>query len=182
MSLVVPAAPRLSSTCMQGFDAIIKGKHLAGHEAAHKAAMKKYNLSQDGGGTSGKAGQVRALPAGQRTIIHDGVQACRCRSGYRVQGTGQPAGGCLRVKLDSLLAWPVLQQQQKPVCCVMLLQDQPELRFAQPSKKAKLSADDQPVSYRWNWVGVLLCGYYIAAAIYYFLMRATRTLNIGYTG
>jgi hypothetical protein len=65
---------------------------------------------------------------------------------------------------------------------VLLSQDQPELRFAQPSKKAKPSDDAQPVSYRWNWIGVLLCAYYVAAAIYYFIIRATRTLNIGYTG
>jgi hypothetical protein len=40
---------------LQGFDQIIKGKHLHGHEAAHKATMKKYNISSDGG----KGGEVR---------------------------------------------------------------------------------------------------------------------------
>lgn len=59
---------------------------------------------------------------------------------------------------------------------------QPELRFAQPSKKVKPPPEAQPVTYQWNWIGILLCGYYIAAAIYYFIIRATRTLNIGYTG
>mgnify|MGYP001807635136 CR=1 FL=1 len=62
------------------------------------------------------------------------------------------------------------------------LQPQGELRFAQPSKKAKPPADSQPVTYQWNWIGCLLCGYYVAAAIYYFIIRASRTLNIGYTG
>jgi hypothetical protein len=62
------------------------------------------------------------------------------------------------------------------------LQPQADLQFAKPSKKVKPPAEAQPVSYQWNYIGCLLCGYYIAAAIYYFFIRATRTLNIGYTG
>jgi hypothetical protein len=36
-------------------------------------------------------------------------------------------------------------------------------------------------THRWNWAGILLCAYFMAAAVYYFVIRATRTLNIGYT-
>lgn len=42
---------------LQGFDQIIKGKYLHGHEAAHKATMKKYNISEEAA-AGGKAGQV----------------------------------------------------------------------------------------------------------------------------
>ncbi|KAF6266301.1 glycosyltransferase like family 2-domain-containing protein [Scenedesmus sp. NREL 46B-D3] len=34
---------------------------------------------------------------------------------------------------------------------------------------------------RWSWSGLAIFLYFIAAAVYYFLIRATRTLNIGYT-
>lgn len=58
---------------------------------------------------------------------------------------------------------------------------QPEPRYAQPSRKQKPPPEAQPVAYGWNPVGVLLLLYYLGAALYYFWVRATRTLNIGYT-
>jgi hypothetical protein len=34
--------------CCQGFESIIKGKYLSGHDKAHKATIQKYNISTDG--------------------------------------------------------------------------------------------------------------------------------------
>jgi hypothetical protein len=63
----------------------------------------------------------------------------------------------------------------------MRLHAQPEPRYAQPSKKVKPPPEEQLVAYRYNWVGILLVAYFIGAAAYYFFIRATRTLNIGFT-
>jgi hypothetical protein len=40
---------------------------------------------------------------------------------------------------------------------------------------------DPVIVKRWSWSGLAIFLYFIAAAVYYFLIRATRTLNIGYT-
>lgn len=45
---------------LQGLDQIIKGKYLHGHEAAHKATLKKYNISEEAA-AGGKTPQVRGL-------------------------------------------------------------------------------------------------------------------------
>jgi cellulose synthase/poly-beta-1,6-N-acetylglucosamine synthase-like glycosyltransferase len=38
------------------------------------------------------------------------------------------------------------------------------------------------VTKHWNWIGVAIFLYYVGAAVYYFIVRATRTLNMGYLG
>jgi hypothetical protein len=40
---------------------------------------------------------------------------------------------------------------------------------------------DPVIVKRWSWSGLAIFLYFIGAAVYYFLIRATRTLNIGYT-
>lgn len=40
----------------------------------------------------------------------------------------------------------------------------------------------RPVTKHWNWVGLAICLYYCAAALYYFVIRGTYTLNMGYLG
>jgi hypothetical protein len=57
-----------------------------------------------------------------------------------------------------------------------------EEKYAKPSKKEKAPKEKQVVASRWNWIGVLLFLYYVGAAVYYFYVRATRTLNMGYIG
>lgn len=48
-----------------------------------------------------------------------------------------------------------------------------------PAKKSEV---DTGLTQRWNWVGVAIFLFYCAAALYYFIIRASRTLNIGFTG
>jgi hypothetical protein len=40
---------------------------------------------------------------------------------------------------------------------------------------------DPVIVKRWSWSGLAIFLYFCAAAVYYFIIRATRTLNIGYT-
>lgn len=40
----------------------------------------------------------------------------------------------------------------------------------------------RPVTKHWNWLGVAIFLFYCAATVYYFVIRATRTLNMGYLG
>ncbi|WIA15640.1 hypothetical protein OEZ85_002267 [Tetradesmus obliquus] len=40
---------------------------------------------------------------------------------------------------------------------------------------------DPVIVKRWSWSGLAIFLYFIAAAVYYFIIRGTRTLNIGYT-
>lgn len=40
----------------------------------------------------------------------------------------------------------------------------------------------RPVSKHWNLVGVLIFLYFCGSALFYFVIRATRTLNMGYLG
>jgi hypothetical protein len=46
----------------------------------------------------------------------------------------------------------------------------------------RIPRSERPVAKRWNPVGLVICLFYIAAAIYYFVIRATRTLDMGYPG
>eukprot|EP00878_Enallax_costatus_P006281 GHUV01006584.1.p1 GENE.GHUV01006584.1~~GHUV01006584.1.p1 ORF type:complete len:545 (+),score=157.86 GHUV01006584.1:776-2410(+) len=46
---------------------------------------------------------------------------------------------------------------------------------------AKQSEVDTGLSRKWNWIGVIIFLFYCAAAMYYVVIRATRTLNIGFT-
>lgn len=39
----------------------------------------------------------------------------------------------------------------------------------------------RPVTKHWNLVGCFIFLYFVATAIYYFYVRATKTLNMGYT-
>lgn len=39
--------PRGCFCCWQGFESIIKGKYLSGHDKAQKATMQKYNITTD---------------------------------------------------------------------------------------------------------------------------------------
>lgn len=48
-----------------------------------------------------------------------------------------------------------------------------------PPKKSEI---DTGLTHKWNWVGVFIFLFYCAAALFYFVIRATRTLNIGFTG
>eukprot|EP00878_Enallax_costatus_P000276 GHUV01000347.1.p1 GENE.GHUV01000347.1~~GHUV01000347.1.p1 ORF type:complete len:1266 (+),score=343.56 GHUV01000347.1:286-4083(+) len=61
------------------------------------------------------------------------------------------------------------------------LQEEQE-EYAETGEKQEIPRHKRPVTKHWNWLGLAICLYYIAAAIYYFVIRATRTLNMGYTG
>jgi hypothetical protein len=39
----------------------------------------------------------------------------------------------------------------------------------------------RPVTKHWNLIGICIFLYFIATSIYYFYIRATKTLNMGYT-
>lgn len=54
--------------------------------------------------------------------------------------------------------------------------------YAETGEKQEIPRHKRPVTKHWNWLGLAICLYYIAAAVYYFVIRATRTLNMGYTG
>eukprot|EP00879_Flechtneria_rotunda_P009977 GHRR01010433.1.p1 GENE.GHRR01010433.1~~GHRR01010433.1.p1 ORF type:complete len:1225 (+),score=296.26 GHRR01010433.1:1011-4685(+) len=65
---------------------------------------------------------------------------------------------------------------------VLSSQDSEAVEFAEPDKrKTKLLMKDRPIIKQWNPVGLLFCLFYCAAALYYFVIRATKTLNIGFT-
>jgi hypothetical protein len=64
--------------------------------------------------------------------------------------------------------------------CCSVQEDQEE--YAETGEKVTIPKNKRPVTKHWNWVGLCIFLYYCAAAIYYFVIRATRTLNMGYLG
>lgn len=61
-----------------------------------------------------------------------------------------------------------------------LQEDQEE--YAETGEKQVIPRSKRPVTKHWNWVGLAICLYYCAAALYYFVIRGTYTLNMGYLG
>jgi hypothetical protein len=59
-------------------------------------------------------------------------------------------------------------------------EDQEE--YAESGEKQVVPRSKRPVTKHWNWVGLAICLYYVAAALYYFIIRARDTLNMGYLG
>jgi hypothetical protein len=64
--------------------------------------------------------------------------------------------------------------------CSALQEDQEE--YAETGEKQVIPRSKRPVTKHWNWVGLAICLYYCAAALYYFVIRGTYTLNMGYLG
>lgn len=61
-----------------------------------------------------------------------------------------------------------------------LQEDQEE--YADTGEKQAIPRSKRPVTKHWNWVGLAICLYYVAAALYYFIIRGAYTLNMGYLG
>jgi hypothetical protein len=59
-------------------------------------------------------------------------------------------------------------------------EDQEE--YADTGEKEAIPKHKRPVTKHWNWLGLAIFLYYCSAAIYYFYIRSTRTLNMGYLG
>ncbi len=53
--------------------------------------------------------------------------------------------------------------------------------YAETGEKDVIPYEKRPVTKHWNLIGVAIFLYFVATAIYYFYIRATRTLNMGYT-
>lgn len=70
---------------------------------------------------------------------------------------------------------------QWPGCCLCVSQEDQE-EYAETGEKQAIPKNKRPVTKHWNWIGLAICLYYCAAAVYYFVIRATRTLNMGYMG
>lgn len=75
----------------------------------------------------------------------------------------------------------ISQRSRATVLCTLSLQEDQE-EYAETGEKQAIPRHKRPVTKHWNWLGLAICLYYISAAIYYFVVRATRTLNMGYTG
>jgi hypothetical protein len=54
--------------------------------------------------------------------------------------------------------------------------------YADTGERARIPDSERPVSKHWNPLGLVICLFYIAAAVYYFVIRATCTLDMGYPG
>ncbi|KIY99598.1 hypothetical protein MNEG_8360 [Monoraphidium neglectum] len=54
--------------------------------------------------------------------------------------------------------------------------------YAETGDKVAIPKDKRPVTKHWNWVGLAIFLYYFGALIYYIIIRATKTLNMGYLG
>jgi len=52
--------------------------------------------------------------------------------------------------------------------------------YADTGNKIKVAKEKRPVTKHWNLIGLALFLFYLGAAVYYFVIRATRTLNMGY--
>lgn len=66
------------------------------------------------------------------------------------------------------------------LCAVVQQEDQEE--YADTGEKQAIPRSKRPVTKHWNWVGLAICLYYCAAALYYFIIRGAYTLNMGYLG
>jgi hypothetical protein len=62
------------------------------------------------------------------------------------------------------------------------MQQHDDEEYAETGNKIKVAKEKRPVTKHWNLIGVALFLFYVCAAIYYFVIRATRTLNMGYLG
>eukprot|EP00882_Tetradesmus_deserticola_P034539 GHRQ01039660.1.p1 GENE.GHRQ01039660.1~~GHRQ01039660.1.p1 ORF type:complete len:112 (-),score=7.61 GHRQ01039660.1:243-578(-) len=78
-------------------------------------------------------------------------------------------------------AW---QRTTSGACCPLhcCTQEASQDEYADTGEKARIPHSERPVAKHWNPVGLVICLFYIAAAIYYFVIRATRTLDMGYPG
>lgn len=54
--------------------------------------------------------------------------------------------------------------------------------YAESGEKQAIPRSKRPVTKHWNWLGLAICLYYVAAALYYFIIRGAYTLNMGYLG
>jgi len=61
-----------------------------------------------------------------------------------------------------------------------LQEDQEE--YAETGDKVVIPKSKRPVTKHWNWIGIAIFLFYLGASIFYFIVRATRTLNMGYLG
>ena len=60
--------------------------------------------------------------------------------------------------------------------------DPTRARTAHNDTQVVIPKEKRPVTKHWNWVGLAIFLYYIASLIYYIVIRATKTLNMGYLG
>lgn len=68
------------------------------------------------------------------------------------------------------------------MCLLWTLPQEDHEEYAETGEKQVIPRSKRPVSKHWNWVGLAIFLYYVAAALYYFVIRAAYTLNMGYLG
>lgn len=56
-----------------------------------------------------------------------------------------------------------------------------DVEYAPTGEKEKLDPSKRPIVNRWSPIGTLLFLFYLGASLYYFYVRATQTLDMGYT-
>lgn len=85
------------------------------------------------------------------------------------------------LSLHSPVGSEVLRCPCCPSAAVVVLQEDQE-EYAESGEKQVVPRSKRPVTKHWNWVGLAICMYYVAAALYYFIIRGRDTLNMGYLG
>lgn len=123
-------------------------------------------------------------PVGKRTLERQTARTGQCRATARSVGWVHAATDG-QAAAHPAFQCTALEHRGEQSCNVwvhFLCVQEDQEEYAETGEKQVIPRSKRPVTKHWNWVGLAICLYYCAAALYYFIIRGTYTLNMGYLG